>query len=358
MQKSNKQLRILFTDVGHPVTGGTLKNLRMENENFYFVGIDNTRDTMGFLWVDKFYTISKPSDPNYIEDLLKVASKEKVDLIIPWTNEEALLIAKHSHLFKKRGLKLLNNTEEKIRSVVDKGVMFENLKAKGFPVPNYKLTSNLEEIKQAVISLGYPKKSVVIKPRSLSGERGFCIIDNKPELNKRGFGNKLPLNAFLSLLEESGKTKDLDYLVMDFLGGRDYSVDCLCKEGESLFIIPRTRINAMGGVSLIGEFTDDTKVRKQVEKVIKDFDFSYNVNIQLKYKETKSSGIPLIYDINPRISGTIVASGGAGINLLYFGIKLALGKPIPNKKDLKYHGVKMVRYWEQMFIKTNKQFNP
>ena len=194
--------------------------------------------------------------------------------------------------------------------------------------------------------------------RSLSGERGFCIIDNKPELDKRGFGNKLPLNAFLSLLEESGKVSNLDYVVMDYLAGRDFRVDCLCKDGEALFILPRTRVNAMGGVSLIGKFTDDAKVRKQVEKVIKDFGFSFNVNVQLKYKEADSSDTPLIYDINPRISGTIVANSGAGINLLYYGIKLALGMPVPNKTDLKYDRVKMVRYWSQKFVKTEKRFNP
>ena len=112
------------------------------------------------------------------------------------------------------------------------------------------------------------------------------------------------------------------------------------------------------GVSLIGEFPDDQKVRKQVEKVIKEFGFSYNVNIQLKYRKADSSDMPFIYDINPRISGTIVANSGAGINLLYYGIRLALNMPIPDKSELKYSGVKMVRYWQQKFTKTNKQFNP
>ena len=354
MQKSKKQLRILFTDVGHPVTGGTLTDLRNEKEDFYFVGIDNTKDTMGFLWVDKFYIISNPSDPNYIKDLLNIAVKERIDLIIPWTNEEALLIAKNSKVFEKEGIKLLNNTEEKISSVIDKGLMFENLKVKGFPTPNFRSVSDLEEIEKAVKDFGYPEKSIVVKPRSLSGERGFCIIDNKPELDKRGFGNKLPLKAFLSLLEESGKTTNLEYVVMDFLEGEDYSVDCLCKNGESIFIIPRTRINAMGGVSLIGETTDDPKIREQVQRVIKEFDFSFNVNIQLKYKKDT----PFIYDINPRISGTIVANSGAGINLLYFGIKVALNEPIPGQNNIKYKGVKMVRYWDQKFIKTNKEFKP
>lgn len=353
-----KQLKILFTDVGHPVTGSTLEDLRRQSDDFYVVGIDNTRDTMGDLWVDKFYLISKPSDPDYIKDLYEVASKENVDLIVPWTNEEALLIAKNEKIFKDNGIKLLNNTEERIHSVIDKGLMFDNLKAKGFPVPSYKLVSNINDLKEAILELGYPDKPVVAKPRSLSGERGFCIIDNKPELDKRGFGNKLPLNAFLSLLEESGKVNSLDYVVMDFLAGRDFSVDCLCKNGEALFILSRTRVNAMGGVSLIGEFTDDPNVRKQVEKVIKDFGFSYNVNIQLKYKEADSSDTPLIYDINPRISGTIVANSGAGINLLYYGIRLALNMSIPDKSELKYDGVRMVRYWQQKFVKTNKQFNP
>ena len=357
MSNLKNKTKVLFTDVGHPVTGGTLKNLKETDKNLYFIGVDNTRDTMGFLWVDKFYTIPKPSDPNYINSLLEVAVKEKVDLIIPWTNEEALVIAKSSQLFKNEGIKLLSNSESTIRKLVDKGSMYNNLKIKGFPVPNFRLASNIREIEDAIIGLGYPKIPVVVKPRNLSGARGFCIIDKNPDLDKRGFGNKLPLKAFISLLEESGNKEKLSYLVMEFLTGKDFSVDCLCKNGEPIFIIPRTRISAMGGVSLIGETTDDLKVRKLVKRVIKSFRLTYNVNIQLRYRKSISEE-PFIYDINPRISGTIVANSGAGINLLYCGIKLALGESVPKRNNMKYRGVKMVRYWEQEFIETNKKFNP
>lgn len=356
MSGLKNKTKVLFTDVGHPVTSEALKNLREADNNFYFIGVDNSRETMGFLWVDKFYVIPQPSDPNYINSLLEVAVKERVDLIIPWTNEEALVIAKSSRLFKNEGIKLLNNTESTIRRLVDKGSMYNNLKVKGFPVPNFRLASNIQEIEHAIISLGYPKTPVVVKPRNLSGARGFCIIGNNVDLDKRGFGNKLPLKSFVSLLRESKNTENLSYLIMEFLSGKDFSVDCLCKKGEPIFIIPRTRLSEMGGVSLIGETTDDLKVRKLVKRVIKSFNLTYNINIQLRYRKS-ISGEPFIYDINPRISGTIVANSGAGIDLLYYGIKLALGKSIPEPENIKYRGVKMVRYWGQKFVKTNKKFN-
>jgi carbamoyl-phosphate synthase large subunit len=356
MEKSKKHLRILFTDVGHPITGSTLMELRKQNENFHFVGVDNTDETGGFLWVDKFYVISKPFEDNYVQDLLNVCIKEKIQLIIPWTNEEALIIARNHDLFEKNHIKLLNNTVDKIEALVDKGRMFENLKKKGFVVPNFRLASNINDIEKTVIELGYPQKPVVVKPRSLSGERGFCIIDKKVNLDIRGFGNRLPLKAFLSLLEESNNKRNLNYVVMDFLAGKDFSVDCLCKNGKPIFIIPRTRGNAMGGVSLMGETTNDPNVRKQAEKVIKDFNLSFNVNIQFKYRDLNNTQ-PFIYDINPRISGTIVANSGAGVDLLYYGIKLALNEPVITKKKIKYHGVKMIRYWEQKFIETGKKFD-
>jgi carbamoyl-phosphate synthase large subunit len=135
------------------------------------------------------------------------------------------------------------------------------------------------------------------------------------------------------------------FILMEYLPGEEYSVDALALNGKALYIIPRKRITALGGPSIVGEIVENKEVRRFVENVIGIFNLHLNINIQLKYS---SKNMPLIVEINPRTSGTIVANGAAGINLLYYGIKLAMGEDIPY--DMKFiSNMKMQRYFEEVF---------
>jgi carbamoyl-phosphate synthase large subunit len=67
----------------------------------------------------------------------------------------------------------------------------------------------------------------------------------------------------------------------------------------------------------------------------------YNINIQFKEDINK---VPKIIEINPRVSGTIVACIKAGINLPHLAIKKFLGKSISNK-ELEYKTGTLYRYW-------------
>lgn len=357
MSKRKGATRILITDVSHPVTPSALKALRqIKEEEYYIVGIDSGQDTVGFLWTDSYYIVSPPDKPEYIQEVLDICAKEKVELVIPWTNDEAVAISRAAPEFKKHGIALLCGSSKSIEKVVDKGKLFQELEKTDIPIPKFRLASTPIEIEKAAIVLGYPQEPVVIKPRTLSGTRGFCILDTNTDLWKRGLGNRLPLPAFLDILSElkEAEKTHLNYLVMEFLPGDDYSVDALCNNGTPLFIIPRRRLSAIGGVSHIAETSNNHEVRAMVSGIIKHFKLHLNVNVQVKY----SRGQPLVYDVNPRISGTIVANAGVGINLLHFGIRLALGKSIPNPKSCKFQHAKMVRYWGEDYIRNHDWFAP
>lgn len=356
----SKITRILITDASHPVTPSALKTLReVKGEKYYIVGVDIEKNAPGFLWTDSHYIVPPPNKPEYIEEILRICEKEHVELVIPWTNDEALTISKKASLFKKRGVALLCGSAKSIENVVDKGKLLQNLQGTDVPVPDFRLASTPKEVEAAAKNLGYPDKPVVIKPRSLSGTRGFCILDTKSDLWKRGLGNRLPLSAFLKILSELKEEEkaNLDYLIMEFLPGDDYSVDTLCDQGKPLFMIPRLRLAAIGGVSHIGETTDNPEVREIVAKIIKHFNLHLNANVQVKYSQV-NGGKPLVYDVNPRISGTIVANAKVGVNLLYYGIRLALGKLIPDPSNCRFQQAKMVRYWAEEYIRTKNWFKP
>ncbi len=351
--KDNKDIRILLTDAGHPVTASVVDTLKNKKESFYVVGSDFNREKHSTLWVDLSYFVSSVVDRSYIEKMLTICKKEKIDLVIPWTNEEAVVISKHAKAFNAIGTKILCGDNKVIELVSDKGLMYQSLNKSKIPIPNYELVSSPKELEKAVYELGYPKKPVVVKPRNLSGARGMCILDTKVNINSINFGNRMPLESILEILAklDSKKRNNLDYLVMEYLGGEDYSVDTLCDRGKLLLMIPRLRIKSVGGVSQVGKVKQNVGVEKIVRRVVKYFGLHLNANVQVRY--SKDGKGPYVYDINPRISGSIVSNHGAGVDLFYYGIKMSLGMKVPSFKDMKYQEVTMVRYWKEGYLKKN-----
>jgi carbamoyl-phosphate synthase large subunit len=332
--------------VGGLVSPGIIKSLKKKtaenNERFFVVGIDMLKDAIGFNFVDKSYVVPKGDSKNYIPRLMEIAEKNNIDVIIPCSDEELLSISKEKDKIMRKGLKAICSDFDIVYKSNDKGLMMEYLKDKDIEVPKFFLPKSIEEIKEAAEELNYPDNSFVVKPRLARGGRGFRVVKEKIDfLCDRNENIKLE-----HLIDFLGEYKTFPSIIlMEYLPGEEYSVDALAYKGEPLHIVPRKRIKAFGGPSVVGEIIENDEVRDMVEKIIRAFGFHLNVNIQLKYSK---EGVPLVSEINPRVSGTIVANDAAGINLLYYGIKLTMNQKIPRNIQIK--NVKMLRYFEELYI--------
>ena len=318
---------ILITSVGGMVSPGIIDNLRNIPEVARIIGTDVSAEAIGFHFVDKGYIVPKGDASDYITELSEIADQESVDVIIPCSDEEVLALSHHEETFKKNGISVICSPYETTSVAIDKGSMLTFLEQSRVSVPKYFLPTSRSEFLQAVEELGYPSRPVVIKPRRGRGGRGFRVLRENIDILGTRDSQEIKLNWFLETVPEY---KLPEIVLMEFLPGEDYSVDVLAGKGESLLVIPRRRIKAILGPSQIGEVVWNQEVVKNVELVTKKFGFDSITNIQLKYSASPSE-MPMIYEINPRVSGTIVASTAAGIDLLNYGIKYALGLDIPNR---------------------------
>jgi len=353
-----KKRTILITDTSHPVTAGTLEALDNDEHEYVVVGVDHSESLHqhGKIWVDHHYQVPHPQSHQYIESLIEICKKHEVDLLIPWTDEEVLSISKELTTFSDNGIQVLSSSYESVKKVIDKAILLSNLGQNGLEVPAYTIVNNIKDVESAASLLGYPERRIVIKPRNLSGSRGLCILDPIPQLSFLGFDNKLTLSAFLELLHAlpEDRKNTLDYIAMEYLSGDDYSTDVLANHGETLIAIPRLRIKSSSGVSQIGHVVENKEVKKVVCSVVKAFDLHLNVNIQMRF--TKDGGTPIVYDVNPRISGSIAANEGTNVSLLKYGIQLAIDGKLP-PTGLKYESVLMVRRWKEDYIRSGVFLN-
>lgn len=361
MIDSNKEtLHILITGAGHPVAKGVLESLRRSSEyNLYIVGVDIEERGKSFDWVDKHYIVPAPASNEFADVVLDVCLNEKIQLVVPWSDDEVEVISREAAVFHENGIALLCSPEASIQRTIDKGILLQELRRTDIPVPEFELADSPEGIENAALRLGYPSSPVVVKPRRSSCAKGFWLLDPDIDLKQFSPSRKLSLNAFTVLLREAQERgqKIPEYIVMQYLQGDDYSVDALAYMGDPLYIVPRLRLKAVEGVSQISEVVCNEEVQATVARIIKAFSLHLNVNVQLRYLYD-TSRTPLVYEVNPRISGSIVANDAAGVKLLYFGILLALNKAIPKREELRVVPTRMERYWTERFNQKGDWFNP
>jgi carbamoyl-phosphate synthase large subunit len=130
---------------------------------------------------------------------------------------------------------------------------------------------------------------------------------------------------------------------MEYLEGKEYTVDMLLERGRPVITIPRVRAATKQGISTVAVIEKNAEVIEKSELVAKRLGLDYNANMQFRYGK---SG-PKLIEVQPRLAGTTVACVGAGANLPYLGLKVALGEKIQVPK-VKW-GTVMKRFWEEIY---------
>jgi carbamoyl-phosphate synthase large subunit len=346
-----RPLTVIVTACGAPGGPGIIKTLRQVKErDIRIVGTDVRPTASGLLLSDDAYVVPHGQSEHYIPAMSKLAKKTKADVILPLSSMELLPLAKSVERFNET--KVVVNKERPLEIALNKRKCYEYLERRNLPVPEYVAVHSFEEFEEAVHNLGYPEKPVCFKPPISKGQRGFRILRRDVDL-KRLLLEMKPNNTVTTLESVSSiLSKGFEeLLVMEYLPGPEYSVDSLVKNGESLIVVPRRRVETRLGVSSVGVVERNEEVMEIVRKMNEAFKFNYNINIQLKYS---ANGTPKLIEINPRVSGTICLSSMAGPNLPYLAIKLALGEDFPIPKI--DWGVTMIRCWDELYAKSFPSF--
>jgi len=328
-----KDIVVLLTRVGSFVSVSYINTLKTVTERkIRIVGVDSNDQNAGSKIVDIFYKIGEfnKNPSKYCEEILEIVEKEKVNVILPTDEEESVILRRNEEKFKEKGVVLSCPTLEVLEKFNSKSAFYEGLKNKGLPYPHFFVVEDFLSLEFAARKLGYPQKEIIIKPIKGVAERGFRILSEKVDRLDFLYNKKPAENLYLSLedLKRIIREKKIPKtIVSEFLGGkREYSVDTLSKEGKLIISIPKFRIKTVLGASSIGEVSLDKDILELTKKIIEKLNLNSNINIQFKEND---EGLLVPYEANLRIAGTISLTTASGANLIYFGIKQALGEEIP-----------------------------
>jgi len=351
-----KAINVLITGSGAPGAPGIIKSLRNNNERkINIIGVDVNPRNSGIYLVDGFFKIPKPNDKDFIPCLLDICVKSNIDVILPLVTKELISLSRNRKLFDNNNIKISISSEETLKVANNKASLYRFLDHNSIPVPSHVLVNNIDQFKIALESLGYPKKKVCFKPPESNGSRGFRIIDDSLDqldllLNYKPNNTYISYHSIVDILSNSHPFPEL--LVMEYLPGAEYSVDLLVQEGRPIYTIPRYREEIKAGISSVGLTIDNEDIIEYCNLIVRKLMLNGNIGIQVKENE---EGEFRILEINPRVQGTIVLCTGAGVNLPYLAIKLALNEKIDENLKVKWKTT-MLRYYSEVFISNTGEY--
>jgi len=345
-------MNILLTGAGAPGAAGIIKCLRKGDKEMRIICADTNSMAYGQTFSDAFYVIPKAEEISFIEKIKDICQKENIQVIIPIVTRELPIFARNNEWFMHRHIHVCVQNKKTLETVNNKYLLMVALKEAGIQTPQFYLCSDIDQFKTAIKKLAYPQKTVCFKPVISNGSRGFRVISSSIDEASLLFNEK-PNTTYLSYESSLRILSNCimpQLVVMEYLPGDEWSVDCLVDHGKTLYAIPRLRNKMNGGISIDATVIENKQIINLSEQICALFNIHGNIGIQFKQDE---NGIPQILEINPRLQGTTVISAAAGVNLPYFGILLCIAENIPYV--IPHWGLRMCRYWEEVYFDIDGQ---
>jgi carbamoyl-phosphate synthase large subunit len=319
-------LNILVTGVGSTLGYGILETIRQSGLNCQVSGTDYLDTAVGLYQVDYPYILPDIyQDPQkekvWLNAVQKIISERKIKYVLVGLDFEVPLFAKHKAcLENKTDCKVIVSSAEVVGICNDKWLTYCFLRDSGFDTPRSCLPDGLDEF---VKSTPFPW---IVKPRVGSTSKGLFRINNIETLRHALENCDNPI-----IQEEVGDVEG------------EFTCGVVVSNGKILSSIPLRRKLKNGNTS-VAYFNKSDKVDRYIRQVAEKLGPDGPINIQLRL----TTDGPMVFEINPRFSGTTPVRSCFGINEVAILINYLEFAILPEKTTVREGMV--VRYWTDQFV--------
>lgn len=318
--------------------GKRVQLVRCLKKDFFVVGTDCSSLAPASGFCDLFYIVPQCNDKDYLNQIIELCQKYKIDVLLPLFEPEFVLLDSIRLKLQEIGTFLMLSHKNALEICNDKWktynfFVYNNIKAPK-SVISIKDTENLIENTENLV---FP---LFIKPRVGMGSVHTYKVNDIEELNFYSKNIKNPI-------------------IQEFIEGTEYTIDCICDQNERVVsIVPRERIEVKSGeVSKSRTWMDESLI--DISKIIcEKLKCIGPITIQCIKYATKDSGIYSTKDreagfyfteINSRIGGGVPLSIEAGVEYGKFFSLMALNQDIlPTIGQFKE--LTMLRYDDAVFL--------
>jgi len=285
--------RILVTAISGDIANGILHILR-ENGVEFIVGTDINEYAVGMDQVDVFYQCRLAIDEGYVGEMVALCKKYHITHMIPVNEREIEVISPVRGEFEALGVKMVLQSPDVLSASLDKLKTVGFLEVAGVDVP-----AIVDPRRGKVSRFG---QGYIVKPRKSNGSRGIRRVDSV------------------------GECTDGE-IVQEYVPGDEYTVGVF-SDGTVTNVIKFKR-QLKNGLSYLVELSHDESIEATARKVARAFDLRGYVNVQLR----KFDGGNYVFEINPRISGTVRFRHMLGFNDVLWWLDYLDGNKVPEYAD-------------------------
>lgn len=292
-------MKILVSGVGGDIGLGLGRILKEWNLFERIYGIDISEDHPASLVFDEVDVAPYANSDSYLEWLYKYITDNKIDVFVPTSEAEILVVSNHLEVLSSC-CKILINDNSIIALALDKNKTLKYLSERGVSVPSHGLVSECNT------PCKFP---VIVKPRFGQGSKSVVKVNSSDELCR--------FNE--------------EYVWQEFLEPDEEEYTCAVYVSKSLetriLVLKRVLIGGYTGKAVV---TRNNEIEEYLQEIIMAFGVAGLYNVQLRLT---ASG-PLLFEINPRISSTVVFRDKLGFTDFKWWVFEALGIALPDYSEV------------------------
>jgi carbamoylphosphate synthase large subunit len=322
------KINLLLSCAGGDMIPELVHNLKNSRAfDYRIIGMDLLVSAKASAFVDDFVQCPSPDDANYIEKILIICREFKIDVFLPYADEEVRLISEHKQLFADNKINLICLDQPYVDIFSNKAESYHFMEQQQIGLPSWSAVNSKEELLSALDSL--PEVGVVLKPSLSRGGRDvFCIMKNSNQKLARPNKNICILSKDEFLKDFLDKVNFANpWVVMKRLIGPTYDVDILVWNNQLMRLFQRERIDTFNPYKGY-QFKNDNLITHKVEKLIEGTNVNGLFECDIMLDE---NGEPHIIEINCRPSGGIAITASAGDNLIDDMVSTFVGQGLDKK---------------------------
>jgi len=282
---------------------------------FTLIHSNANRHTPAARLAHEFHTEPTGLDSDaYVDWCMAFCREQRVDIFVPG-REATTLAAEHAR-FADIGTRVLSAAPAPmLKTVHDKARFYADTVLPDAPVAAFRRFENIEQFDAAWDELRPHHKKLCVKPAHGIYGLGFAVVDevrSSAALLLAGVEYHVGYQDLRRGLSELGNFKTM--LLMEFLDGPEYSVDCVGDHGRLAAAVVRRKLAHAGGGQLIDMRQD---ILDATARLCADYQLNGVFNAQFR----EGGGRPRLLEINPRMSGGIGMACLAGPNLPYIALR-------------------------------------
>lgn len=288
------------------------------------IATDMSANAPALYEADKYYLVPRITEPGYMELILDICRKERVDGVFSLIDPELSLLAKHEEEFRALGATVIGSSYELCERTLDKWQMFEWLLAHGYACAKSYIDKEkfFRDVKAGRIS--YP---VFVKPVRGSASTAISKAEDRETVEL--------------LFSHSD-----DLLIQEYLKGQEIGADCYIDmiSGELISVFSKKKLAMRAGETDKGVSFKDPRLFGLVGRFVKESGFRGQIDIDI----FDCGGTYYISEVNPRFGGGYPHAYEAGVNHMKYIVRNLEGRANDPQIGCYEEGIVMMKYNEIM----------